>query len=184
MEKLTQGPTTLRRFIMTNWQEESSARSTLTLSAPQGWWLLSNNVALNSSHTCPVHLIRHPQTTASSSWWRKEFSGCHIVWVYKTHHPFARFSCTYDKSYTQWLAPCQGRRVTYCCLLLLQIQLTDLIRKEKAPRMWNSKMSDTAVSSLTVNGLLPPVFQPLSSCVDILLSLVHSTDALRWCAVI
>ena len=71
--------------------------------------------------------------------------------------------------------------MTSCCRLLLQMQtqLTGLIRisrDREAPQ--NSKMSHTAVSLLTVNGLLPPL-STFVLFVVILLGLVHS-DAPSW----
>lgn len=48
-----------------------NTRATLQPTSPQGWWLPSRDVALNSSNTHHIHLIWHSQTSTSSSrWWR------------------------------------------------------------------------------------------------------------------
>lgn len=100
------------------------------------------------------------------------------IWIHiskSSHH-----SCTIPtpgKICTQ----CRGRCVTCCCILLLQIQHSSigLIRislERKA--LQTSKMSDTAVSSLTVNGLL---FPSVSLCLFLLWSSwVRSTAVMLW----
>lgn len=74
---------------------------------------------------------------------------------------------------------CRGRCVTCCCMLLLQIQPSSigLIRISlEREALQTSKMSDTAVSSLTVNGLLFPASPFVFFCCD-----PPGSGAQWWC---